>query len=36
MIVARKMVAGSAEILSLGLFVVMVWLWGAVLSAPQV
>jgi hypothetical protein len=36
MIVARKMFAGSAEILSLVVFVVMIWMWGAVLSGPQV
>lgn len=36
MVVARKMFAGTAEILSLGVFVGMVWLWGVVMSAPGV
>jgi len=36
MIVARKVVAGLAEILSLGMFLGMVWVWAALLAAPQV
>ena len=36
MIIARKMFAGTAEIMSLGLFVGMVWLWAAVISGPNV
>jgi hypothetical protein len=36
MLIARKMVAGTAEIMSLGLFVGMVWLWAAVIAGPGV
>jgi hypothetical protein len=36
MIVARKLVAGLTEILSLGLFLGMVWVWAALMSGPQV
>jgi len=36
MIVARKVVAGLTEILSLGMFLGMIWVWAALLSAPQV
>lgn len=36
MMIARKMVAGTAEIMSLGLFVGMVWLWAAVIAGPNV
>lgn len=36
MVVARRMLAGVAEIMSLGVFVGMVWLWAAVASAPGV
>jgi hypothetical protein len=36
MLIARKMVAGTAEIMSLGLFVGMVWLWAAVIAGPNV
>lgn len=36
MMIARKMVAGTAEIMSLGLFVGMVWLWAAVIAGPSV
>jgi hypothetical protein len=36
MIAARKLAAGLAEILSLGLFLGMIWIWAALLSAPGV
>jgi len=36
MIVARKLAAGIAEIASLALFLGMVWVWAALLSAPNV
>lgn len=36
MIVARKLAAGLAEIASLGIFLGMVWVWAALLSAPNV
>lgn len=36
MIIARKLVAGLTEILSLGLFLGMVWVWAALMSGPQV
>jgi hypothetical protein len=36
MIVARKLAAGMAEVLSLGLFLGMIWVWAALLSGPQV
>lgn len=36
MLIARKMIAGTAEIMSLGLFVGMVWLWAAVIAGPGV
>ena len=36
MLIARKMVAGTAELLSLGVFVGMVWLWAAVMAGPGV
>lgn len=36
MVIARKMVAGTAEIFSLGIFVAMIWLWSAVIAGPGV
>lgn len=36
MIVARKLAAGIAEIASLGIFLGMIWVWAALLSAPNV
>jgi hypothetical protein len=36
MIAARKLVAGLAEILSLGLFLGMVWVWAALMAGPRV
>ncbi len=36
MIVAKRMAAGMAEIISLGAFIGMVWLWAAVVSVPGV
>ena len=36
MIVARKLAAGVAEIVSLGIFLGMIWVWAALLSAPNV
>lgn len=36
MILARKLAAGLAEIASLGVFLGMVWVWAALLSAPNV
>ncbi len=36
MIVARKLAAGLAEILSLGLFLGMIWIWAALFTAPGV
>lgn len=36
MVIARKMVAGTAEILSLAVFVAMIWLWAAVIAGPGV
>lgn len=36
MIVTRKLFAGLAEILSLGLFLGMIWIWAALLSGPNV
>jgi len=36
MVAARKLVAGLAELLSLGLFFGMIWIWAAVLSGPGV
>lgn len=36
MIVARKLAAGMAEVVSLGLFLGMIWVWAALLSGPQV
>lgn len=36
MIIARKLVAGLTEILSLGLFLGMIWVWAALMSGPQV
>lgn len=36
MIVARKLAAGLAEIASLGIFLGMIWVWAALLSAPNV
>jgi hypothetical protein len=36
MIVARKLAAGLAEIASLGIFLGMIWVWAALLSAPGV
>lgn len=36
MALAGRMLAGMAEIMSLGVFVGMVWLWAAVVSAPGV
>ncbi len=36
MIVARKLAAGIAEIASLGMFLGMIWVWAALLSAPNV
>lgn len=36
MIAARKVAAGVAEIASLGMFLGMIWLWAALLSAPHV
>ena len=34
MVVARKFVAGLAELASLGLFLGMIWLWAAAFSVP--
>jgi hypothetical protein len=36
MTVARKLAVGIAEIASLGLFLGMVWVWAALLSAPNI
>ena len=36
MIAARKMVAGLAELASLGLFLGMIWIWAALLSGPHI
>jgi hypothetical protein len=36
MTVARKLAAGMAEVVSLGLFLGMIWVWAALLSGPQV
>ena len=36
MILARKLVAGAAEVASLGLFFGMIWVWAALLAGPQV
>ncbi len=36
MIAARKLAAGLAEILSLGIFLGMIWLWAALASSPGV
>lgn len=36
MVIARKILAGTTELAALGVFVGMVWLWGAVLSSPGV
>lgn len=36
MIAARKLVVGLAEILSLGLFLGMIWVWAALMSGPGV
>jgi hypothetical protein len=36
MTAARKLAAGVAEIASLGVFLGMIWLWAALLSAPHV
>ena len=36
MTVARQLAAGIAEIVSLGVFLGMIWVWAALLSAPNV
>lgn len=36
MIAARKLLTGLAEILSLGLFLGMVWVWAALMAGPGV
>jgi hypothetical protein len=36
MITARRLAAGVGEIVSLGLFLGMIWVWAALFSGPQV
>ncbi len=36
MLIARRLAGGFAELLSLGLFLGMIWLWAALLGGPQV
>lgn len=36
MILARKLAVGVVELLSLGLFLGMIWVWAALLAAPSV
>lgn len=36
MFMARKLAAGLVELMSLGLFLGMIWVWAVALSGPQV
>lgn len=36
MVLARKLALGLAELLSLGIFFGMIWLWAALLAGPNV
>lgn len=36
MIATRKLLAGLAELLSLGLFLGMVWVWAALMAGPRI
>lgn len=36
MLLARKLMAGAAEFLSLALFIGMIWVWAALASLPGV